>query len=71
MLLRDAERPLTAKDLPTIVAEVEQQHEGRGRRLDFEPAALLRDQLYELKSMSASKAKGGKTTSASKSKKRR
>jgi excinuclease ABC subunit B len=59
MLLREAERPLTAKDLPTIVAEVEGRMRAAADALDFEQAALLRDQLFELKSMSASRGKGG------------
>jgi len=57
MLLRDAERPLTAKDLPTIVAEVEGRMKAAADALDFEQAALLRDQLFELRGMSASRAK--------------
>ncbi len=57
MLLRDAETPLTAKDLPSIVAEVEGRMKTAADALDFEAAALLRDQLFELKSMSASRAK--------------
>jgi len=65
MLLRDAERPLTAKDLPTIVAEVESRMKAAADALDFEAAALLRDQLFELKSMSASRS------SAPRAKKRR
>jgi excinuclease ABC subunit B len=66
MLLRDAERPLSAKDLPTIVAEVEQRMKAAADALDFEAAALLRDQLYELKSMSASRsAPGGKKSGGS------
>ena len=61
MLLRDAERPLTAKDLPTIVAEVEGRMKAAADALDFEAAALLRDQLFELRSMSAGgRAKPGK-----------
>jgi excinuclease ABC subunit B len=55
MLLRDAERPLNAKDLPTIVAEVEARMKAAADSLDFEQAVLLRDQLFELKGMSASK----------------
>jgi excinuclease ABC subunit B len=55
MLLRDAERPLSAKDLPTIVAEVEARMKAAAEALDFEQAVLLRDQLYELKGMSATK----------------
>ncbi len=57
MLLRDAERPLNAKDLPTIVAEVEARMKAAADSLDFEQAVLLRDQLFELKGMSASKPK--------------
>ncbi|MFI5362503.1 MAG: excinuclease ABC subunit UvrB [Elusimicrobiota bacterium] len=57
MLLRDAERPLSAKDLPTIVAEVEARMKAAADSLDFEQAVLLRDQLFELKGMSASKEK--------------
>ena len=57
MLLRDAERPLNAKDLPAIVSEVEGRMKAAADALDFEAAALLRDQLFELKSMSASGAK--------------
>jgi excinuclease ABC subunit B len=66
MLLRDAERPLTAKDLPTIVAEVESRMKAAADALDFEQAALLRDQLFELKSMSATKSKprGGRSKSS-------
>jgi excinuclease ABC subunit B len=71
MLLRDAERPMTAKDLPTIVSDVEERMKAAADALDFEQAAMLRDQLFELKSMSASKEKGGKAAPASKSKKRR
>ncbi len=43
MLLRDAERPLNAKDLPTIVAEVESRMKSAADALDFEQAVLLRD----------------------------
>ena len=60
MLLRDAERPLSAKDLPTIVAEVEARMKAAAEALDFEQAVLLRDQLYELKGMSASKPRARK-----------
>jgi len=59
MLLRDAEKPLSAKDLPAIVEEVEGRMKAAADALDFEQAALLRDQLFELKSMSASRAKPG------------
>ena len=59
MLLRDAERPMTAKDLPTIVADVEARMRAAADALDFEQAVLLRDQLFELKSMAATRAPGG------------
>ncbi len=59
MLLRDAERPLTAKDLPTIIEEVETRMRAAADALDFEAAVLLRDQLFELKSMAASRPAGG------------
>jgi excinuclease ABC subunit B len=55
MLLRDTEKPLTAKDLPAVVEEVESRMRAAAEQLDFEQAALLRDQLYELKGMSASR----------------
>ena len=60
MLLRDAERPLTAKDLPTIIEEVEKRMRAAADSLDFEAAVLLRDQLYELKGMSASRPAAGR-----------
>ncbi|NNN04895.1 MAG: excinuclease ABC subunit UvrB [Elusimicrobia bacterium] len=68
MLLRDAERPLNAKDLPSIVAEVEERMKAAAEALDFEAATLLRDQLFELKSMSAS---GAKTSAKTRSRKSR
>ena len=60
MLLRDAERPLTAKDLPTIIEEVETRMRAAADALDFEAAVLLRDQLFELKGMSASRPSAGR-----------
>jgi excinuclease ABC subunit B len=57
MLLRDAERPMSAKDLPAIVEEIEGRMTAAADALDFEQAALLRDQLFELKGMAASRAK--------------
>jgi excinuclease ABC subunit B len=63
MLLRDAAAPLSAKDLPTIIADVENRMRAAADALDFEAAVLLRDQLFELKSMSASRpARGRKKT---------
>ena len=55
MILRDAERPLKAQDLPGIIEEVEGRMKAAADQLDFEQATLLRDQLFELKGMSASK----------------
>ncbi|MBI4371269.1 MAG: excinuclease ABC subunit UvrB [Elusimicrobia bacterium] len=57
LLLRDAERPLSPKDLPVLVEEIESRMRAAADALDFEAAALLRDQLFELKAMSASRAK--------------
>ena len=68
MLLRDADRPLSAKDLPGIIEEVEGRMRAAADSLDFEQAVLLRDQLFELKSMSASRParKGSKARSKTK-----
>ncbi len=51
-LLRDKEMPLTAKNLPIILKDVERQMKEAADNLDFELAAVLRDQLYELRGMS-------------------
>jgi excinuclease ABC subunit B len=56
-LLRDAETPLTVKDLPAITEEIENRMKAAADALDFEQATVLRDQLFELRSMSASRAK--------------
>ena len=60
LLLRDAEIPLSAKELPAIIADVESRMRAAADALDFEAAVLLRDQLFELKSMSASRPAGGR-----------
>ncbi|OGR46011.1 MAG: excinuclease ABC subunit B [Elusimicrobia bacterium GWC2_65_9] len=60
MLLRETERPLRAKDLPSIIQEVEGRMRAAADALDFEAAAFLRDQLFELKGMSASRPAGKK-----------
>ncbi len=65
MLLRDGDAPLSAKELPTIIADVESRMRAAADSLDFEAAVLLRDQLFELKSMSASRP--AKTRGKSKS----
>ena len=56
-LLRDAERPVTAKDIPTIAKELKTRMKEAADNLDFEQAAALRDQLLELREMSALKAR--------------
>ncbi|MBI4062046.1 MAG: excinuclease ABC subunit UvrB [Elusimicrobia bacterium] len=60
MLLRDAEAPLSAKELPAIIKDVENRMRAAADALDFETAVLLRDQLFELKSMSASRPSSGR-----------
>jgi len=71
MLLRDAERPLSAKDLPSIIEEVENRMKAAADALDFEQATLLRDQLFELKGMSASRAKGSAAKTPAKARARK
>ncbi len=46
---------LTAKNLPGIVREIEDKMKEAADKLDFETAAAYRDQLYEIKDMSAQK----------------
>ncbi len=58
LLLRDGDAPLSAKELPTIIADVEARMKAAADSLDFEAAVQLRDQLFELKSMSASGPSG-------------
>ena len=59
LLLRDGDAKLSAKELPAIIADVETRMRAAADALDFEAAVLLRDQLFELKSMSASRPAGG------------
>ena len=68
LLLRDAEIPLSAKELPAIIADVESRMRAAADALDFEAAVLLRDQLFELRSMSASRPSSGRSKSRAKSK---
>ena len=63
MLLRDAEAPLNAADLPTIIEDVEKRMKQAADNLDFEAAVQLRDQLFELRGMSASKPSAGRAKS--------
>jgi excinuclease ABC subunit B len=55
MILRDGGAPPSAKDLPGIIEDVEKRMRAAADALDFEAAVQLRDQLFELKSMSASR----------------
>ena len=66
MLLRDGDAPLSAKELPAIIADVESRMRAAADALDFEAAVLLRDQLFELKSMSASRPSTGRAKSRQK-----
>ena len=56
-MVRDAvAAPLTKKNLPHLVSELERQMREAADNLDFELAAVLRDQIYELKEMSGVKS---------------
>ena len=58
-LLRDVEsRPLSRRNLPLMLEEIEKRMKQAADNLDFELAASLRDQLFELREM---KLKGGGT----------
>ena len=48
------------KNLPTLMDQLEKQMREAADNLDFETAAVLRDQLVELKQMSAQRRTGGK-----------
>ena len=50
-LLRETDRPLTARDIPVIAEELEARMKDAADNLDFELAAILRDQLFELREM--------------------
>jgi excinuclease ABC subunit B len=57
-LLRDVETgPLSKESLPRVIEEVERRMNTAADSLDFELAAVLRDQLFELKGMSPVGAK--------------
>ncbi len=58
--LRETEKPLGLKDVPIIAEEIEKRMKEAAENLDFETAAVLRDQLFELKEMSASKKRSRK-----------
>ena len=44
---------ITAKNLPGIIEEIQDKMKEAADRLDFETAAVLRDQLFEIREMSA------------------
>ncbi|MBI4051588.1 MAG: excinuclease ABC subunit UvrB [Elusimicrobia bacterium] len=51
-LIRDVEsKPLSKKNLPHIMKEIEHRMKDAADNLDFELAAVLRDQLFELREM--------------------
>jgi excinuclease ABC subunit B len=54
-LLREAEGPLSPKDIPRFASELESRMREAADNLDFETAAVLRDQMLELREMSAVK----------------
>ena len=55
-LLRETAKPLSAKDVPVLMEEIESRMKEAAENLDFETAAALRDQLFELRAMSAVKS---------------
>jgi excinuclease ABC subunit B len=57
-MLRQTDGPLTAKDVPVIAEELETRMKDAADNLDFELAAALRDQLFELREMSVASGKG-------------
>ncbi len=54
-LLRDSSAAFAARDVPTLLKDLEEQMNQAADNLDFESAAMLRDRLFELREMSASK----------------
>ncbi|MFA6030698.1 MAG: excinuclease ABC subunit UvrB [Elusimicrobiota bacterium] len=65
LLVREAAgaRPLTPKSVPHLLETLERQMREAADNLDFELAALLRDQIFELREMSVG---GGRKTAAAK-----
>jgi excinuclease ABC subunit B len=59
-LLRETGKPLSAKDVPALAEELEENMKTAAENLDFELAAELRDQLFELREMTATKKKARK-----------
>ncbi|MDE2314007.1 MAG: excinuclease ABC subunit UvrB [Elusimicrobia bacterium] len=54
-MLRETAKPLSARDVPVLMEEIASRMKEAAENLDFETAAALRDQLFELRSMSAVK----------------
>ncbi len=52
-VLRRTERPLSAKEIPGLAAEIESRMREAAENLDFELAMMLRDEWLELKEMAA------------------
>ncbi|MBI5240808.1 MAG: excinuclease ABC subunit UvrB [Elusimicrobia bacterium] len=52
-VLRRTERPLSAKEIPDLAAEIETRMREAADNLDFELAAALRDEWLELREMAA------------------
>ncbi len=70
-LLRDAERPLKPSDVPVVMEEIEARMKEAADNLDFELAAILRDELFSLREMTVGGARGrGKRRKASHAKTR-
>ncbi|MBI5247159.1 MAG: excinuclease ABC subunit UvrB [Elusimicrobia bacterium] len=66
LLLRDGDAPLSAKEMPAIIADVEARMKAAADALDFEAAVQLRDQLFELKGMAASRPSAARKRAARK-----
>ncbi len=58
-LLGEMQKGLTAKDVPALEGELEARMKEAADNLDFEVAATLRDQLFELREMTAVKKRSG------------
>ncbi|MEK7747216.1 MAG: excinuclease ABC subunit UvrB, partial [Elusimicrobiota bacterium] len=71
-LLREASaaRPLTPRGVPRLVETLERQMREAADNLDFELAALLRDQIFELKEMSVPSRGRAKATAGARPKRR-
>ena len=67
-VLRRTERPLSAKEIPDLANELEGRMREAAENLDFELAAILRDQWLELREMAAM---GKKSAGKNSGKKRR